>query len=115
MKRHGHPKSIPFMNRVALLLSVALVTSTMATADTTAKDNEIYQGWLRMYDLRFDEAHRIFAAWSAANPNDPLGPASDAAAFLFSELARLGSLESELFVDDIRFINRKKLTADPTA
>lgn len=66
-----------------------------------------------MYDLKFDDAHRGFAAWKQNWPDDALGPASNAAAYLFSELARLGALESELFVDDTRFRNRPKLRPDP--
>ena len=66
-----------------------------------------------MYDLRFDEAHRVFDQWRGSHPDDCLAPASDAAAYLFSELARLGSLEAELFVSDTRFSNRKKLSPDP--
>jgi hypothetical protein len=65
--------------------------------------SDIYTGWLRMYDLQFDEAHRTFAAWKQSHPDDSLGPASNAAAYLFSELARLGALEYEFFVDDSRF------------
>jgi hypothetical protein len=66
-----------------------------------------------MYDLKFDEAHRVFAVWKQSYPDDALGPASNAAAYLFSELARLGALESELFVDDSRFKGRAKLRPDP--
>jgi hypothetical protein len=66
-----------------------------------------------MYDLQFDEAHRVFAAWKQSHPDDSLGSASNAAAYLFSELARLGALESELFVDDSRFQGRAKLRPDP--
>jgi len=66
-----------------------------------------------MYDLKFDDAHRSFATWKQTYPDDPLGPASNAAAYLFSELARLGALESELFVDDSRFKERAKLRPDP--
>jgi len=66
-----------------------------------------------MYDLQFDGAHQLFGDWIRNHPADPLGPASDAAAYLFSELARLGALESELFVDDARFADRKKLQPDP--
>jgi hypothetical protein len=77
------------------------------------QQSDIYAGWLKMYDLRFDEAHRIFDAWKESHPGDPLGPASSAAAYLFSELARLGALESEIFVDDSRFKNRAKLRPDP--
>ena len=76
--------------------------------------NELYNGWLKMYDLRFDEAHSTFGAWEQSHPDDSLGPASNAAAYLFSELARLGALESELFVDDSRFKDRAKLRPDPT-
>lgn len=66
-----------------------------------------------MYDLRFDEAHHTFDEWKKANPADALGPASDAAAYLFSELARLGALESEFFTDDKVFEKRPKLHPDP--
>ena len=65
-----------------------------------------------MYDLKFDDAHQNFAAWKHDHPEDSLGPASNAAAYLFSELARLGALESELFTDDSRFKNRPKLSPD---
>ncbi|HTA43100.1 MAG TPA: hypothetical protein VK789_11675 [Bryobacteraceae bacterium] len=75
-------------------------------------DAELYGGWLNMYDLKFDDAHRGFAAWKQSHPEDALGPVSDAAAYLFSELARLGVLESELFVDDSRFEHRPKLRPD---
>ena len=66
-----------------------------------------------MYDLKFDEAHLAFAAWKRSHSDDALGPASNAAAYLFSELARLGALESEFFVDDSRFQDRAKLRPDP--
>jgi hypothetical protein len=68
----------------------------------------LYTGWLDMYNLRFDEAHQVFAQWKQDHAADSLGPASDAAAYLFSELARLGVLESELFTDNARFKNRTR-------
>jgi Tetratricopeptide repeat len=94
---------------------LVLMTSSSATwaADSSLKSDEVYSAWLQMYDLKFDEAHRQLARWQEAHPNDSLGPASDAAAYLFSELTRLGSLESALFVDDNRFKNRKTLNPDP--
>src|SRR3984957_13803992 len=82
-------------------------------AANAPQESELYAGWLKMYDLKFDEAHRVFAAWKQSHPDDSLGPASNAAAYLFSELARLGALESELFVDDSRFKDRAKLQPDP--
>ncbi len=97
--------------RLILTFSLALFAG-LATA-LPADETDIYTGWLSMYDLNFDEAHRTFATWCAAHPTDPLGPASEAAGYLFSELSRLGALESELFVDDARFQSRKTLTPDP--
>jgi hypothetical protein len=92
---------------LALLLSPAF-------ADNVAPpSSELYRGWLKMYDLRFDDAHQIFREWKQSHSADSLGPVSDAAAYLFAELARLGVLESELFTDDERFENRAKVQADP--
>jgi hypothetical protein len=96
--------------RFAIL--AALLSSAFA-ADPTSPPEDLYRGWLNMYDLRFDEAHQVFRDWKLSHPTDPLGPASDAAAYLFSELARLGVLESELFTDDTRFLNRIKPKPDP--
>jgi hypothetical protein len=95
--------------RIFLVIPVAMLTALASPAAET----QLYAGWLQMYDLKFDEAHRSFAAWKQSYPGDSLGPASNAAAYLFSELARLGALESELFVDDSRFKGRAKLRPDP--
>ena len=66
-----------------------------------------------MYNLQFEEAHRTFSAWQQLHPDDPLGPTSDAAAYLFSELDRLGVLQAELFVDDEKFRQSRRLAPDP--
>jgi hypothetical protein len=90
-----------------------LALAGSSSAASAPPENELYAGWLKMYDLKFDEAHSTFGAWKQSHPDDSLGPASNAAAYLFSELARLGALESELFVDDSRFKDRAKLRPDP--
>lgn len=71
------------------------------------------QGFRQMYNLDFDGAHRTFHEYANLHPKDPLGPSSDAAAYLFEELDRLGILQSELFVDNDNFNNRKKPSPDP--
>jgi hypothetical protein len=68
-----------------------------------------------MYDLNFQNAHQRISQWEATHPNDAMGPTSQATAYLFSEFARLGILESELFVDNDRFLNRERLNPDPEA
>jgi hypothetical protein len=74
---------------------------------------DLDSGYRSMYDLDFSAAHQKFAASKLANPDDPMGPVSNAAAYLFSELERLHVLDSELFADDDKFRLRQHLTADP--
>ena len=68
----------------------------------------------RMYNFDFRGAHAIFQQLEAASPNDPLPRAFNGSAFLFSELDRLGILESEFLTDDDQIADkRKKLDPDP--
>lgn len=97
---------------IRLALLTGLIGSSFA-AEPGVTSADLYHGWLKMYDLRFDEAHEIFGQWKQSHSADALGPVSDAAGYLFSELARLGSLESELFIDDTRYENRSRLRPDP--
>jgi len=95
----------------ALLFPCALACGAEAVVVPPAE--QIHAGWLKMYDLQFDDAHRVFAQWKQSHPADPMVFVSEAAAFLFAELARLGALESEFFVQDERFLSRAKLHPDP--
>ena len=95
------------------LLLFAVLASSAFGADVAAPSDDLYGGWLKMYDLRFDEAHQVFNQWKQTHAADSLGPTSDAAAYLFSELARLGVLESELFTDNTRFWGRSKVPLAP--
>jgi hypothetical protein len=71
------------------------------------------RGFQLMYNLDFDRAHSVFAAYEQSHPDDPMGPTADAAGWLFSEFHRLGVLESQFFELDKRFENRPKLNPDP--
>jgi hypothetical protein len=66
-----------------------------------------------MYNLEFDQAHQDFSTWERLHPDDPLGPVSQAAGYLFGEFARLDILESQLFTSDKNFEARSKLSPDP--
>lgn len=74
---------------------------------------DLDSGYRAMYDLDFGAAHQNFTSFKQANPGDPMGPVSNAAAYLFSELERLHVLDSELFVDDDKFRLRQHLAASP--
>lgn len=92
-----------------LLLFLFLAADPTGTAERTPIEN----GFRQMYDLQFDAAHRSFETWMQSHPEDPMGPVSEAAAYLFSELDRLHILQSEFFLHDDAFVNRKKPDPDP--
>ena len=71
------------------------------------------RGYTQMYNLDFSAAHQTFVGYQQANPDDPLGYVSNAAAYLFSEFDRLHILESDLFIDDAKFEHRTKESPDP--
>ncbi len=82
-------------------------------AATTVDATSLEVGYQQMYNLDFDAAHQTFTAWERSHPEDPLGPVSNAAAYLFAEFDRLHILESELFTNDATFEKRQKFAPDP--
>jgi hypothetical protein len=101
-----------------LFLAAALCAAFCAAADVRFNNvrssyGALEEGYSQMYNLQFEEAHRTFHQWEMANPADPLGPASDAAAYLFSEFDRLHILQSEFFAEDKNFLHAHKLVPDP--
>jgi len=70
------------------------------------------RGFSRLYNLDFAKAQQDFEAWEAQHPDDPVGPVSEAAGFLFSEFNRLGVLEAQFYETDEAFDARPKLTPD---
>jgi hypothetical protein len=71
------------------------------------------QGFSGLYNLDFAGAQKDFATWQQLHPDDPVGPVSEAAGFLFSEFNRLGVLESQFYENNEAFAGRPKLTPDP--
>ncbi|HST12123.1 MAG TPA: hypothetical protein VLL05_17240 [Terriglobales bacterium] len=94
---------------ILILLLPLLFGGVPAGAATSIESAGLEAGYRQMYNLDFDAAHQTFVAWEHAHPEDPLGPVSNAAAYLFAEFDRLHILESELFVDNAKFEHRKSL------
>src|SRR5579884_1835323 len=92
-----------------LLLIGALAPAGIAAAEPVT----VEQAYRQMYDLDFAGAHRTLAAWEASHPEDPMGPASDAAAWLYGEFDRMHILQSELFVNNNSFFHSRKVSPDP--
>jgi hypothetical protein len=94
-----------------VLISVLL--SVSAQGATIAGQTLVEQGYKQMYNLDFDGAHRSFNEWQRQHPEDPIGPVSNAAAYLFNEFDRLHILQSQFFIEDSSFRGMKKPVADP--
>ena len=97
------------------LVALCLILASLPAAafDSIPNPASLDNGFRLLYDLEFDRAHQVFSAWQEEHPENPLGPACDAAGILFSEFRRLGVLESQFYEDDKAFQARKKLTPDP--
>jgi hypothetical protein len=102
---------------VAVVLSAVVLLLTVQAEDAPNSLPSTYldHGFWGLYNLDFAGAQRDFGAWEKQHPDDPVGPVSEAAGFLFSEFNRLGVLESQFYENDKAFEHRAKLSADPTA
>jgi hypothetical protein len=96
-----------------LLLFAILLPAIHARAAALFGNTPLDGGYRDMYNLQFNDAHAKFQQWMGTNPQDPMGPVSDAAAFLFSEFERLHVIDVQLFANQSRFDSRTKLTPDP--
>ncbi len=111
MKKTLRRRSNP--HRWLLPIACILLGTLPAQADPAVSVTSLESGYQQMYNLDFDAAHQTFGAWERSHPQDPLGPVSNAAAYLFAEFDRLHILESELFTNDSTFEKRQKFDPDP--
>jgi hypothetical protein len=88
-----------------LFLAAAALAATPTAASLQA-------GYTRMYNLQFDAAHQAFTQWEQSHPDDPMGPVSDAAAYLFSEFNRMQILQSRFFTQDDAYEQRDRTMPD---
>lgn len=102
----------PWRSRLRTLLFISIAALCACPAYSTTGD-DLERGYSHMYNLDFTAAHDSFRLWMTQHPNAPIGPVSDAAAYLFAEFDRLGVLDIELFSDDERFQNRTRPAPNP--
>lgn len=96
---------------IALWLSFCLSAYAAPPADL---NTPLDRGFSGLYNLDFAAAQKDFSSYQAQHPDDPIGPVSEAAGYLFSEFHRLGVLEMQFFDSDADFAARTKLSPDPT-
>ena len=100
-----------FAKTLTAILGV-IGSAALSAGSLTRTSAPLDRGYSQMYNLQFDDAHNTFRQWKSAHPEDPLGAASDAAAYLFAEFDRLHILQSEFFTHDDDFKVRVKPVAD---
>ncbi len=106
-------KGLGWLIYSALFLALLPMPARATEAHTVTAGGTLDRGFQLLYNLDFGRAHLLFVGWEQDHPEDPLGPACDAAGFLFSEFNRLGILESQFLENDKAFDARKKFDPDP--
>ncbi|MFZ0856135.1 MAG: hypothetical protein WAN10_04710 [Candidatus Acidiferrales bacterium] len=112
-----------YLSTICLVLCSAAMAGVPAVrADQTATGQdqiealhvpELDAGFHLLYELKPEEARSQFESLQKSHPEDPLGSAADAAAYLFEECYRQGVLTSDFFLDDKRFLGKIPLKPDP--
>lgn len=101
-------------NHLTIVIFSTLVLFAAAALPSAPKQNPLLEeGYRDMYNLRFEAAHQIFHRYEQQHPKDPMGPASDAAAYLFFAFDRLKILRSDFFTKNGNFSEKKELKLDP--
>jgi hypothetical protein len=95
------------------VLCVAMGRHAAAASGLDARGTALDRGFLGLYNLDFSGAQKDFSSWEQQHPDDPVGPVSQAAGYLFSEFNRLGVLETQFFESNEAFNSRTKQRPDP--
>ena len=95
------------------LLAFLILAGSVPEALGSLPSQSLDRGFARLYDLDFAGAQKEFEAWEKLNPDNPMGPVSDAVDILFFEFNRLGVLEAQFYESDSAFAARKKYEVDP--
>ena len=107
--------ALPHRARKAAIFALCMGFPLLALPQTSQLTHPpaLDAGFHSMYDVQFAEAHAVFAEYMRQHPQDPMGPVSDAAAYLFSEFHRTGVLDMDLFTSNSNYLHRRKNSPDP--
>ncbi|MBZ5499456.1 MAG: hypothetical protein LAP85_23915 [Acidobacteriia bacterium] len=89
-----------------------LTITLAALGFDTPEKPQLEAGFNLMYQLRFDDARGEIRTFEKEHPADPLGPAAEAASYLFEEFNHQGILTSSFFLDDDKLLGGIAGTAD---
>jgi len=98
---------------LGLLLCAPLMATLPPGGACGADSPELSEAFNNLYNFNFPAAHADINRYIAQHPQQPLGYAIRAAAYLFYELDRLGILESEFLTSDKRIAEKRNVRPDP--
>jgi tetratricopeptide (TPR) repeat protein len=92
---------------------VLLLAACLGKCAPASAQSQLDLAFHRMYELKFDEARALIAAYKRTQPDDPLAAAAEAASYLFEEFDRQGVLTSSFFLDDRKLLGGIEGRPDP--
>jgi hypothetical protein len=92
-------------------LTIQLCVLVLCAA--VAHATELDDGYRNLYNRNYEGGRADFRTWMTAYPEDPFGPASDAAALLFMEFDRLNIVEIQLFNEPNPTVDRQLPPRNP--
>jgi|SRR5580658_2948690 hypothetical protein len=95
------------------LICVPALAAAAGESACGADSPEVGESFDHLYNFNFPAAHADINRYIAAHPQEPLGYAIRASAYLFYELDRLGILESEFLTSDKHIADKKGMRPDP--
>lgn len=90
-----------------MLRTLVLVALLCFQASAATDPPTIESALHNLYAFDFRSTHEILNRYITIHPDEPLPYAFRSSAYLFSELDRLGILESEFLIDDERIVAKK--------
>ena len=110
------PTREQFLKALSRALAAAVLWAAIhgqPACSEAPRANALDAGYENMYNLQFAAAHQIFARYQQSHPDDPMGPVSNAAAYLFCEFNQLDILRSDFVADNKNFLGGSKIAPDP--
>jgi hypothetical protein len=113
MSKHPPTRLLGYLAGNGLRLAIICLLALEVAQGTKTESSGLDRGFRQLYDLDFSGAQKQFELWEKENPENPMGPVSEAAGVLFSEFDRLGVLEAQFYENDSVFAARKKYEVSP--
>ncbi len=90
------------------MIRTSVLAACLCASVFAAEEPPLDQAFNHLYNFRFAAAHDVLNRYIGVHPQEPLPYAVRSSAYLFTELDRLGILESEFLIDDNRIAKKAK-------